>query len=114
MRRFVVASFVVLAGCGARNDLPGSPGAGPPGAPCAPSEETACYDGPQGTEGVGTCRAGVAACLDNGSGFGACEGQVLPAEDLCDTPADEDCNGVITPCVTPWTAFIGPEAGPIG
>jgi hypothetical protein len=56
----------------------------------------------------------VAVCLADGSGFGACEGQALPAEDLCETPADEDCNGVIAPCLTPWTNFFGPDAAPIG
>jgi hypothetical protein len=60
---------------------------------CAPGETRACYSGPAGTQGVGTCAAGVARCLDDGSGFGACAGEVLPSTESCAAPEDEDCNG---------------------
>ncbi len=49
-----------------------------------------CYDGPEGTEGVGACQVGVLTCEDGQ--FGACEGQVLPAAEVCDG-ADNNCNG---------------------
>lgn len=57
-----------------------------------------CYDGPAGTAGVGVCKAGVATCLADGSGFGPCEGQVLPLPEDCQTAADEDCDGVTPAC----------------
>lgn len=60
---------------------------------CVPRAETACYAGPQGTEGVGVCAAGVAMCNDDGATFGACVGQVLPAFESCATPEDENCDG---------------------
>ena len=49
-----------------------------------------CYDGPQGTSGVGRCLAGTQTC--NGGAFGACQGQVLPAAEVCDN-IDNNCNG---------------------
>jgi hypothetical protein len=44
--------------------------------------------------------AGTATCLEDGGGWGACEGQVLPATDDCTTQADEDCDGVVQACPT--------------
>jgi hypothetical protein len=49
----------------------------------------ACYDGPGGTQGVGLCRGGTQTCA--GGQFRACEGQVLPQAEVCDS-ADNDCN----------------------
>jgi hypothetical protein len=48
-----------------------------------------CYDGPDGTAGVGQCEAGTRTCR-NGN-FGACVGQVLPQAEVCDG-VDNDCN----------------------
>jgi len=52
--------------------------------------DLACYEGPDGTLGVGICRGGWAAC--DGGIFGDCGGQVLPAAEGCDG-RDEDCDG---------------------
>ncbi|MBI5498625.1 MAG: putative metal-binding motif-containing protein, partial [Deltaproteobacteria bacterium] len=51
-----------------------------------------CYDGSAGTEGVGTCVAGVQTCA--GGTFRGCVGQVLPAVERCDS-GDENCDGVV-------------------
>jgi hypothetical protein len=62
----------------------------------------ACYDGPPGTEDVGACVGGVRTCANDGSSYGDCIGQVLPApaED-CSTPDDDDCDGMANEdCVT--------------
>lgn len=52
-----------------------------------------CYDGPDGTAGVGSCHPGVEAC---GSGSDCsqtvCRGEQLPAPDQCDG-LDSECNG---------------------
>ncbi|WP_156040981.1 hypothetical protein [Chondromyces apiculatus] len=74
-----------------------------------------CYTGPEGTEGVGACRAGSQVC--DGDGYGACEGEILPAVDDCTTPEDEDCDGVAARCPlsTVWArGFLGiyPEGLP--
>ncbi|MCA9558818.1 MAG: putative metal-binding motif-containing protein, partial [Myxococcales bacterium] len=51
----------------------------------------ACYSGPEGTEGVGVCAGGGAVCAEGV--FGACEGEVLPAAEVCNQ-LDDDCDGV--------------------
>jgi hypothetical protein len=73
-------------------DVPPPP---PPPPACAPGEQQACYTGPFGTLSVGVCQAGVSTCLPDGSGFGPCEGEVLPAPvDACDG-VDDNCDGAV-------------------
>lgn len=47
-----------------------------------------CYSGPPGTAGVGPCRAGTRTCTP--SGWGLCEGAVLPGPEVCNG-IDDDC-----------------------
>ncbi|MCB9543944.1 MAG: VCBS repeat-containing protein [Myxococcales bacterium] len=64
------------------------------GCACLPGETRACYTGPEGTADVGACRTGTQTCLDDGSNFGPCEGEVVPAAEVCATRAqDLDCDG---------------------
>lgn len=70
------------------------------GSVCTPGAQEACYSGPPGTEGVGTCVAGIATCNDRGTAFGPCVGEVLPGAEPCGSSADEDCDGVILPCAS--------------
>jgi hypothetical protein len=60
---------------------------------CEPGQESECYAGPADTEGVGACKAGVQVCKPDGSGFGACLGEVIPTAELCATTTDDDCDG---------------------
>lgn len=78
------------------------------GGGCAPGETMPCYEGPDGTLGLGTCAAGLAVCDDTGT-WGPCTDQKLPAPDDCATPADEDCDGVALPCTgaTVWAEALG-------
>src|SRR5690349_7823578 len=64
------------------------------GTVCTPATTQSCYDGPANTKGVGICKAGTKTCNAQGTAYGACTGQVLPAaaED-CSTTADDNCNG---------------------
>ena len=75
--------------------------------------DTACYDGPAGTAGVGRCRAGTAACVDGAPG--ACFGQVRPEGEACDGQRrDEDCDGVIDEgcaCNDGDSRACGPDLG---
>lgn len=73
-------------------------GAGTGTTQCEPGTTEACYSGPDGTEDVGACRGGTMTCNPEGTGYGACEGEVVPAVDDCKTPEDEDCDGVAQAC----------------
>jgi hypothetical protein len=71
------------------------------GCTCASGGVQACYPGPQGTEGVGACKAGQQACIDEGEEFGVwgpCQGAVVPVSETCNQ-IDDDCNGVIDDAV---------------
>ncbi|MCK6574266.1 hypothetical protein L6V77_24565, partial [Myxococcota bacterium] len=59
---------------------------------CVAEETAPCYDGPIGTEGLGLCLGGERTCRADRQGFGACEGQVLPEPEACNT-LDDDCDG---------------------
>jgi len=61
---------------------------------CAPGSTAGCYDGPPSTEDVGTCLSGTMTCAADGSGYGACAGQVLPIDEICGDGIDNDCDGV--------------------
>ncbi|WAS92489.1 choice-of-anchor L domain-containing protein [Nannocystis punicea] len=63
---------------------------------CTPNAVEDCYGGPAGTAGVGACKPGTRTCNPQGTGFGACEGEVLPATtDLCANTVDDDCDGEV-------------------
>lgn len=62
---------------------------------CTPGATEACYTGPAGTENIGVCVAGTHTCDPAGTGWGACQGQVLPSADVCTNDVDDDCNGVV-------------------
>ncbi|MBV69972.1 MAG: hypothetical protein CMH52_01360 [Myxococcales bacterium] len=51
---------------------------------------TDCYEGPEGTDGIGICVGGTRRCTD-GVWLG-CEGQTTPSNELCDL-VDQDCDG---------------------
>jgi hypothetical protein len=50
----------------------------------------ACYSGPTGTDGVGTCHGGTESCL--GGTWGPCTGEVVPSGEACNDE-DDDCDG---------------------
>ncbi len=53
-----------------------------------------CYDGPPGTQNVGTCHGGTQTCA-NGS-WGVCNGEALPlGYDVCEPATDTNCNGAV-------------------
>ncbi len=62
---------------------------------CTPGAIAPCYTGPDGTAGVGICKQGTQTCNQQGSGYGACVGEVLPNDiDICANGLDDNCNGV--------------------
>ncbi len=64
---------------------------------CAGRVDQPCYSGPPSTLGVGLCRGGVASCVDAAEGreWSVCEGEVLPAAEICGNGLDDDCDGEI-------------------
>lgn len=76
---------------------------------CTPGEEQSCYDGPAGTESVGTCTAGVQSCLDHGRGWGPCVGQQLPQAEICGDDVDESCDGQLSCGETLWSHRWGTD-----
>lgn len=65
---------------------------------CTPHVRELCYSGPPGTEGVGHCRAGLRTCAEDGSGFGPCINEVLPASEVCGEATDANCDGKAGAC----------------
>jgi hypothetical protein len=82
----VLASLAIACG----------PDIGPenPNTSCRVGTTRACYDGPPGTEGVGTCSGGFQTCGSDGT-WGSCDGQTLPRGEVCGNGIDENCNGMI-------------------
>jgi hypothetical protein len=60
---------------------------------CNNGDTRPCYDGPSGTENVGTCKDGTQTCA-NGQWPSTCSGEVLPQPENCCDPLDHDCNGL--------------------
>lgn len=86
------------------------------GTVCKPNEETGCYSGPINTLSVGICKGGTKVCNADGTDWGPCMGEVLPAPmDDCATAPDENCDGTpneICPCAPSTTrpCYSGPAA----
>jgi hypothetical protein len=90
---FVPAFFSLLfAACGGKATVDRSTGDGGTDS-CIPGETETCYEGPEGTEGVGICKSGKRLCQDAPTGL--CNGQVLPADEICGNGLDDDCNGTV-------------------
>jgi hypothetical protein len=72
----------------------GQAGAGAGGAPgCTEGDTQPCYSGAPETRGVGLCADGTQTCADGVFPL-TCDGEVLPATELCNGE-DDDCNGTI-------------------
>lgn len=61
------------------------------GCACIPGEVQACFIGPPGRRGLGSCEDGTQTCLMSRT-WGTCEGGISPREDLCNG-LDNLCNG---------------------
>jgi hypothetical protein len=96
MRIVGIAWVVACVACGpgARSDDDvGDDGDDAPGCG-APGASEACYSGLPGTLDVGACHGGMRTCRDDGQ-WTSCDGEVLPAEDVCADGYDQDCDGMV-------------------
>jgi hypothetical protein len=62
---------------------------------CTPGAQEVCYTGDPATQNVGACMGGVQTCLDDGSGWGPCTGEVVPIDEVCANAVDDDCDGAM-------------------
>jgi len=104
-----------LAGCiqplKVGTDGGGGGGQAPTVPPCDPGEIRSCYDGPDGTEGVASCKAGTQTCSEDGLFWSLCVHQVLPDFEPCAAAAeDANCDGS-TACAeaTGWAMPFDPD-----
>jgi hypothetical protein len=85
------------------------------GCVCSPGSTASCYDGPAGTLGVGACVGGTKTCNAQGTAYGLCAGEVLPATESCATPVDDNCDGQINEgCVCFPSSVTSCYTGPAG
>ncbi len=100
------------------DDCNGAVNEGGPGCACAPDATTACYTGAAGTLGVGLCKGGQQTCNAQGTGYGACAGEVVPAAETCLDAFDNDCNGETNEdgagCVCAPSTITSCYTGPAG
>jgi Putative metal-binding motif len=62
---------------------------------CLPGQKRPCYQGAPGTNNIGVCKSGTQTCVEDGTGWGLCLGQVLPHYEICGNNLDDDCNGIV-------------------
>lgn len=126
----------VACGCGGADEGPGSTEGGGTSAAtggdgansgdggagssteCEPGSTLPCYPGDPVTEGVGPCHPGTQTCDPDGTGYGACAGAIVPVDETCASPADDDCDGLVDEEGVDCTCTPGAEqpcySGPAG
>jgi hypothetical protein len=85
----------------ADDDCDGATNESGAGCACQPNNSGACYSGPAGTQNVGICAGGTRTCNAQGTGFGTCTGELLPAaSENCNTSSDDSNGQVNEGCTT--------------
>ena len=96
------------------NDCDGSIDEAADGCSCDGRTDQPCYTGAPQTLGIGMCRGGGMDCACPGGAricsdgvWGSCEGEVTPAEEVCDN-LDNDCDGEVDEGVRNACGECGP------
>jgi hypothetical protein len=108
--------FLASAGCASEVTVAHQTSGGTGDAPaCTPGAKEACYSGPSGTQGVGTCVGGNRTCLPDGSAFGPCQGESTPQAEVCSATTDSNCDGSLG-CTgnALWSKSFGETVYPAG
>ncbi|MBX3185122.1 MAG: putative metal-binding motif-containing protein [Polyangiaceae bacterium] len=87
-----VAGSGGTAGTGAGGSGAGGSGGWAP-TECNSGDVTDCYTGLDGTQHIGSCRSGLQQCVA-GKYSETCDGEVLPATEICNG-LDDDCDGEV-------------------
>jgi hypothetical protein len=90
MSRLFCIAFMFAAACGPTTRS----GDSVPSGPCDPGDTVSCYNGQDGTKGVGPCQEGKSTCDPSGA-WGPCTGEVVPAGESCSDGVDNNCNGTV-------------------
>lgn len=108
----MIACLVGLFACGDEAPPALTPMDMPPSVPplCEAGRTRPCYDGPEGTQGVGRCVAGSQACLPDGSGWGLCTAERRPIRERCGDDVDDDCDGRVSCGEPEWLLRFGTDA----
>ncbi|HEY4238602.1 MAG TPA: MopE-related protein [Kofleriaceae bacterium] len=85
---------LVLVACGPGPREAGGDAGDDDNGPCQPGATKDCYDGADGTEGVGPCHKGKSVCEASGT-WGVCANEQLPVAENCTDGIDNNCNGQI-------------------
>ncbi len=67
----------------------------PDGAACVPGASMDCTSVPPDTLYVGVCQADTNYCNAQGTEWIGCSGEIQPTPENCNTPFDEDCDGLV-------------------
>ncbi|HVG60181.1 MAG TPA: kelch repeat-containing protein [Hyalangium sp.] len=82
---------------------------------CTPGAYEECpYTGPAGTQNQGRCQTGRRQCSAAGTRWSACQGEVLPVTESCQTPFDDDCDGAVNEgCTCSDQSGLACYSGPV-
>ncbi len=83
------------------------------GCECEPDSTQECYTGDPATSGVGDCSPGTWTCNPWGSGWGPCQGELLPGPENFERTGDENCDGLPS-ADSEWGFLFGADGAEIG
>ncbi len=90
----VLFASLFVVGCGPTSNKNSCTGPDCNSGTCNAGDMRSCYTGDPTTEGVGPCHGGTQSCDASGT-WGDCQGEVVPASEICGDMIDNNCNGQV-------------------